>query len=207
MAVPTFNEFRQKKYGGAAPSAGGSPTGGVDPETLRQAFGMMAVQNPKQAALLKNVYSFFAPTADSKKLSAKQGLEKQDVEIGLSQINAAREALARTGSGIGYTDVLGLRSKLPSWLGGYDKNATDTNSALSNVNTQLFKIAGTQFPKNEQSLLGGIVLGLDKNKQANESSLNTSEQRLRDRLDAIMGTLGTSTTQDNRPSLDEIFAQ
>lgn len=133
-------------------------------------------------------------------LTIKQTTQLQDLQRGMDAIDKAQTALDLSGSGLQYLGANGIRSQLPAAMGGIGKSAAETRAALSDVNTQLFKIAGTQFPKNEQGLLGGIVLKLDQNKESNIAALQKARQRLQAQLDQITGG-ATSGSTDSRPPL------
>lgn len=123
-------------------------------------------------------------TVSGQNLVQKNKQNINDIKTAMSQIKTAEQSLSKSGSGLKYT-AYPLRTKAPGALGIGDKGA-DTNAAFANVNTQLFKIAGTQFPKNEEALLGGIVLSLDKDISANQKSLNRSRERLNDQLVSLL---------------------
>ena len=116
---------------------------------------------------------------------AKNKKNEDQIKEGFAAIQRAKQAIAKSGSGMQYLGY-STRSKLSGPL-GLGTDAAKTNAALSNVNTLLFQIAGTQFPKNEEALLGGIVTGLDKDIKTNEQSLNDAQQRLNDRYASVRG--------------------
>jgi hypothetical protein len=137
---------------------------------------------PDSMRTQKGVNSLSTAQKDKNKVSVDQ------INTGMAAIQRARESLANSGSGmqnIGY----GLRENLP--FGGIDSKTKSTNANFADVNTQLFRIAGTQFPKNEQALLGGIVLGIDKSKEGNTASLTAAAQRLNDQLATMKGLQAT----------------
>lgn len=130
------------------------------------------------------------------KLTGKQRQEiktsKTLLQGSLKTIQKAREALSTSGSGAQYTDIFGIREKLP---GGLPGTARKTKSIFSQANTELFKVAGKAFTGPERSIIEGIVLDISKDPTANREALNQAEELIKQRLDSY--GIETDTKETN----------
>lgn len=157
---------------------------GVDVQQLWNNHKSLAQSVGKGGAIPDSIRTAKGATSMSSTQIQKNKQNVTDIQTGMAAIQQARQALEKSSSGIQYSGY-GLRAKLP--FGGISQEAKDTNAALASANTNLFKIAGTQFPKNEAALLGGIVLGIDKSKGENISSLQKSQERLNNQYASLRG--------------------
>lgn len=151
---------------------------------IRKIFASLMLQNPKQTTELKTVFDMLYPTPSDSEQKAIQ--DKKDninsLKQALNDISQTRNDINNSGSGIQYINPLGIRSMLPSWFFGLGDKANASNTDISNLNEELFQIAGKAFTGSERKLLEGKVLNLSKNQSANNIILNDREKRIKQKL-------------------------
>lgn len=129
-----------------------------------------------------------ASLAKKQQPTASQQYKKQELAnsilAGLQNIQRAKDALGKTPSGVKYSGS-SIRTKLPTWLGGYGDDVNALNAALAGYNTSLFDIAGKAFTGKERQLLEALVGDITKEPSANIASLNQAEQTLLQKLDLL----------------------
>jgi|CXWL01.1.fsa_nt_gi hypothetical protein len=90
----------------------------------------------------------------------------------------AKAELERGGEGLLAAGGIGFRSKLPKSLGGISEQTAKLNTALSDVNTRIKQLAGTNVTGREASLYGGLILNPSNRKDVTMATLDQALARL-----------------------------
>jgi len=165
-AVPDANQ----------PSEGttGSSGGIEQPQNIRKLLGISLLGKAKNVSDVATIMEKFidpAPSEADKKRKEKADELENDLQNSYYNIGKARKEIGDSGTGLGYADLFNIRNK----LGLFGKEGNETNTALANLNELLFQVAGKAFTGSERSLLEGKVLGIGKDKSANEAALKDRE--------------------------------
>lgn len=88
-------------------------------------------------------------TAADKKYDRQNEEAVEGIDRTLSSLQKVRETVSKGGTGIEASDLFGLRSGLPKWLGGIGTKTVDARNALAELNQYWFGLAGKALTKSE----------------------------------------------------------
>jgi hypothetical protein len=178
----------------------GMQSGGeMDFDGIQKILQLQAVSDPKNVSKYAALIDILKPDEGT----SLQKNEKSAASEGLSLISGARKSLTgrKTGPKAGIASkVQSLTGyEIPGW---FNSDVSIARGDISNINTQLFDIAGKAFTKGEKELLSGLKLDTHDSPEEIQRKLDSWEKILRNKSTGVYGLPGESIS--GKSSVDSI---